>query len=397
MPRFFIGLAAAFFTLRSLAIPVTGLDVSDYSPGDATANFQNPNVATGNLNGDTTFGGLNPFNPAVSPNDIVIAGRAGGLTVHLSRPIPTNGINLGIYANPGLIDISNGVGQADNPATGFGSSRAVVSISQDGVNFAALNGGAPITFTNPTNYYTDQPISGFFQALGVTHSSQSKPFLGNLASFNGQNYSQVKTTLNNSAGGTWLDLRGTPMYSVNYVRFAVADIPGERMVVDAIGGLGAVNTLTATSRVISEDVGVGVNTSHVIVDFGPQSYDFAVHYNGSITGEDAMNLLAANTDLRFGFKHFSFGDFRTSIDYGGYVDTGDGALGTHFWSYWVGDGNTWALGPGFSSRTLTDGSYEGWVWRQAQSTSPDFAVVPEPATGLFIAAAAMIFIHRRRR
>ena len=39
-------------------------------------------------------------------------------------------------------------------------------------------------------------------------SFQQKPFLGSLSSFGGETYAQIKTTLNSSAGGTWIDTAG---------------------------------------------------------------------------------------------------------------------------------------------------------------------------------------------
>lgn len=394
--------SAAAGAVRSMGAPVTAADVVSYNAGSTTSTFTStPTAATGQLNGNTGFGGLNPFNPPFSPGDIIQVNDGGSITLHLSSAIPTNGINLGVYANAGIVDSSqDGSGQADPTAVYFGQSRAKVSVSQDGVTYYALNGGAPVLFTMPTNYYTDTAISGGFQPLGTVHASQSKPFLGGPSSFNGQTYAQMKATLNNSAGGTWLDLRGTPVYSVNYVKFDVAPGTGDHLNLDAIGGMGAANTLSsATSRVISEDVGGGgTNTSHIVVDFGPQSYDFIVHYNGSITGEDAMNLLAANSDFRFGVKSFSFGDQLTSLDYGGYFDSGDGSVNGNFWKYFVGDGSTWnSASAGFSSRTLSNGSYDGWVWNPAQATAPDFAAVPEPATGLLAAVGGLVLLRRRRR
>jgi hypothetical protein len=391
--------------LAARAILVTADQVVQYAPGNAPANFRTSSAPLGALSGNTTFGGLNPFNPAFSPNQILWVGAGGSLTLHLSSPIPANGINLGVFSNVGIVDTSqDGSGQAGNPAATIGQiSRAAVAVSQDGVSFVPLNGSAPVTFSAPANYYTDTAISNGFQPLGSTAASQSKPFFGNLQSFAGQSYSQMKTTLNGSAGGTWLDLRGAVPAAVNYVKFDVAS--GDRLVVDSIGGLGAVNasTLIAGSRVISEDVGSGAHTSHVVVDFGPQSYDFAVHYDGSISGLQALQTLAADTnDFKLTTEHFSFGDLVTGIDYGGYSDIGDGSMPPDFqnyWSYWNGDGSAWhSATTGAGDHLLTDGSYDGWVWNPAQAAPPDFAIVPEPAAGgLTMLALASLGCRRRRR
>ena len=232
------------------AVPVSASAYSGYVPGDANVNYQNPSFALGALTPDTGAGngGLTPFNPAFSPNQIAWVGGGGSLTLQLSAPLPANGINLGVYSNVGLQDASgNGTGTAGSPPATIGKvSRAAVSVSQDGTNFVPLNGGQPISFSNPANWFTDTAITNGFQPLtGAQHASQSKPFLGNLISFSGQTYSQMKTTLNNSAGDTWLDLRGTNLAIVNFVKFNVAS--GDRMIIDAVGGLGAVNAATLTS------------------------------------------------------------------------------------------------------------------------------------------------------
>lgn len=401
--------STALVTLAALpaaGVAVSASDYSNYVPGNANASYQNPAVALGNLNPDTGGGegGLTPFNPAWQPTDIAWVGAGGSLTLKLSSPVPTNGINLGVYSNVGIGDVSgNGTGQAGSPPGTLGQiSRATVSVSQDGVNFVPLNSGQPISFANPTNWFTDTPITAGFQpTTGTAHASQSKPFLGSLSSLSGQTYSQILTTLNNSAGGTWLDLRNTGLATVNYVKFNVGT--GDRMIVDAIGGLGAANaaTLTNGSRVISEDVGTGTNTSDVVVDFGPQSYDFKVHYNTAINGIQALQLIQASSDLRVSTEHFSFGDFVNGIDYGGYADTGDGSTPPAFadyWAYYTGDGTSWTSSlVGAGDRLLSNGSYDGWVWNPAQSTAPDFAVAPEPASALALAAAAVIGLLPRRR
>jgi hypothetical protein len=399
----FLATLAAFIAAPAAAVPITADAVVDYQPGNAPASFRTSSAAVGNLSGDTTFGGLNPFNPAFSTNQIVWVGSGGSLTLHLSAPIPANGFNLGVYSNVGIVDVSaDGSGQAGDPFTTVGQiSRAAVSVSQDGVTYIPLNGGAPITFSIPANFYTDTNISSGFQPLGATTASQSKPFLGPASSFSGQNYNQMRALLNNSAGGTWLDLRNTVPAKVSYVKFDVG--AGDRMVVDAIGGLGAANvaTLTAGSRVISEDVGAGAHASHVVVDFGPQSYDFLVRYDGSITGEQALQMLQANTDFRLTVEHFSFGDFVTGLDYGGYKDVGDGSTGplfNDFWSYYTGDGITWTSATtGAGSRILSDGSYDGWVWTPSQATGPDFATVPEPTLAGLLVLQALWLLRTRRR
>jgi hypothetical protein len=228
--------------------------VSAYTPGNANASFQNASSALGPITGDTTFGGLNPFNPPFSASHIVIVGEGGSLVLHLGQPV-VNGpaAKLGVFVNNGLVDVSaDGSGQAGSPPATFSPlSRAVVSVSADPLGpFVPLNGGNSITFDNPTNAYLDTTISNYFQPVGTQFADQSKPFTGHLSDLAGETYSQIRMTLDGSAGGTWLDLSGTALPAVQYVRFDVPTGAGYRMVVDSVAGVpepgaGAVVVLSA--------------------------------------------------------------------------------------------------------------------------------------------------------
>lgn len=213
-----------------------GLDVVSYSPGDASSTFQNPNAALGALNGDTTFGGLNPFNPAFDPSQIVIVGGGGDLKLHLSSAVSTAGRNLGVYTANGIIDVSpDGSGQAGNPALLFGPpSQAVIRVSNDGNQWFALNGAAPITLDAPENYYLDSEISNYYQPLGTQTADEFKPWSGSLKDLNGLPYDQIKAALAGSAGGNWLDLSGAGTDAINYVDFSIP--AGDRLVLDSVAG-----------------------------------------------------------------------------------------------------------------------------------------------------------------
>jgi hypothetical protein len=213
-----------------------GLDVVSYSPGNADASFQNASAALGALNGNTTFGGLNPFNPAFDPSQIVVVGGGGDLKIHLSSAISTAGRNLGVYTPNGIVDVSpDGSGRAGNPATLLSApSLAVISVSNDGSHWFALNGGAPVTLDAPTNYYLDSEISNYDQPLGTTTSDEFKPWSGSLTDLNGLKYDDIKAALAGSAGGNWFDLSGVGTDAINYVDFSVPS--DDRLVLDSVAG-----------------------------------------------------------------------------------------------------------------------------------------------------------------
>src|SRR4051794_22661519 len=81
------------------------------------------------------------------------------------------------------------------------------------------------------------------------------------------------------------------------------------------------------AAIISESAGIGPNTSTIVVDFGPRSYAFQVHYGGSITGLDALKLLDEQTPFRLETVHFSFGDLVSGMEYDGWYEAGIGNNG----------------------------------------------------------------------
>jgi hypothetical protein len=93
---------------------------------------------------------------------------------------------------------------------------------------------SPIAFSNPSNYFTDTSISNYYAPLGTAQADFFQPFEGTLADFSGKSYAQMLTLLDGSAGGTWLDISGTGLSSVRYVRFEVPQGESYRMMIDAV-------------------------------------------------------------------------------------------------------------------------------------------------------------------
>ncbi|HEV8291087.1 MAG TPA: hypothetical protein VGP94_04165 [Tepidisphaeraceae bacterium] len=151
----------------------------------------------------------------------------------------------------------------------------------------------------------------------------------------------------------------------------------------------------ADAALISETAGSGPDSSTIVVDFGPESYAFQVHYTDSITGLDALRLLDQETPFRLETVHFSFGDLVSGIGYDDWFESGVGNNGNDWWKYWRSvDGSVWTVsGSGAGGRILSDGAWDGWTWVRGQSTAPDVPV-PEPSTLLVMVAS--VFVLRRR-
>ena len=149
------------------------------------------------------------------------------------------------------------------------------------------------------------------------------------------------------------------------------------------------------AAIISESAGSGPNTSTIVVDFGPESYAFQVHYSGSISGLDALKLLDQETPFRLETVHFSFGDLVSGMAYDEWYEAGIGNNGSDWWKYWrSADGSIWTVsGSGAGTRMLSDGAWDGWTWVRGQTSAPDVPV-PEPSCAIVLAAS---FLLLRRR
>jgi len=224
--------------------------VVDYTPGTGiqqqwgtTLFYDDPQTALGkpdDVTGETHAGWpnvLGPFSPAYEVDEVVQIGDGGSLTLQLGAfavPDGSPAPELGVITNVGLMDTSWPDGIPGNPAAAFGVDAAVVSVSADGVQFVALNGGQPIQFDLPAVYYLD--AGPYDTAPGVLESDFGLPFTppGGLSAFDGlAGYADVLAVFGGSGGGTWLDLDQAGLSQVGYVRF---DDPedGDPFEVDAV-------------------------------------------------------------------------------------------------------------------------------------------------------------------
>ena len=170
------------------------------------------------------------LNPPFLTNEIVSIGENGHITLRLSNyAIPSDdGPEIGVFTNAGLVETDFPNGQAaptidpNDDSTSFGMDPAVVEVSEDGVNFFALNNGQEILFDIPSNGYTDA-VSPFDDSPGTMESDPTKPFLEELSSFEGLRYSEMLSLLGGAAGGKWLDISDSGLDRVGFIRFRVDD------------------------------------------------------------------------------------------------------------------------------------------------------------------------------
>lgn len=215
--------------------------VVSYTAGTGVGAFTDPTAALGKPAAETGFGPLTPFNPHFGTSQLARIGAGGQLTLQLANYVTVNNTagvrELGIWENVGMIDVSSfpAPATANNPASVFGADSAVVEVSADNLTWHALNGGAPILFNLPGNYYANSTGAYDPAPPNPADADFGQPFTGSLSDFDGQTYAGVLTTLDGSAGGTWLDIDSSfGLTQVGYVRFSgVAG--GQQLEIDAVG------------------------------------------------------------------------------------------------------------------------------------------------------------------
>ena len=209
---------SAVVLFSSTASAQYAASVESYTPGTApSAGYTNMAAALGQPQRDTAYGSVTPFNPPFSQDDLVSIGEGGEITLRLSHyALPQAGPEIGLFANVGIADIAWPASQAGTTGAGnfgtFGVDSTEVSVSEDGTTWVSLGAGA---FDLPTSGYTDvnATIAADFQ----------QPFVGQLSDFEGLDLPSMLTMLDGSGGGTWLDISGTGLSQVGYVRLSLAD------------------------------------------------------------------------------------------------------------------------------------------------------------------------------
>jgi hypothetical protein len=217
-----------------LGMPLTsaaqfGAEVVSYDAGATpTAGFTNPSAAVGEperFTGEGVFPGIvSAFSPPFLANEIVSVGEGGHITVKLSRfAMVQPGLEIGVFESVGLqMDFANFT--AFDPVSTFGDDSAMVEVSANGSDWRSLGN---VLFNRPTNGYTDLS-DPFSVAPGTVLSDFQQPSTAPMSDFAGLRYSDpsgndVLEVLAGSGGGTWLDLSGTGLRRVGYIRFSVPD------------------------------------------------------------------------------------------------------------------------------------------------------------------------------
>ena len=252
--RFFLSLATV--AVLAAAGPLWAADpwadaVVAYTQGSGVGNdfvtgnaFNDPNVALGQPTRFTSdpanFGGpVHPFNSPFRANEVVSIGEGGSLTLSFDEPVaddPQNpfGIDLLVFGNAFYFltpFASNGV------VSGASTEGGRIEVSADGINFVEIV-GVEADGIFPTLGYLDvtDPLSS---TAGSVLSDFTKPVD---PSFDptGLTLAEIVTGYDRSGGGVGIDLSGTGLSAISYVR--IFNLVGSGVVpeIDALADVRAV-------------------------------------------------------------------------------------------------------------------------------------------------------------
>lgn len=142
--------------------------------------------------------------------------------------------------------------------------------------------------------------------------------------------------------------------------------------------------------------GTGTNESYMVVDFqdgtSQPSFLFGYKYDGTKTGLDMVEALSAYDAPAVGYvpgygpgTTSSLGPAIESFAFLGHSQAGFDI--NAYWGYYTKDAGVWDYAPtGFSTRTLFNGSYDGWSFSNGTDPLPrdPGAPVPEGNSALLL-------------
>ncbi len=190
--------------------------------------YVNPLMALGEPTRSTagwppgTSADVTPFNGPWQATELVSIGRGGWLTVKFDSPVedhPQNpfGVDLVVFGNAAFMDTAWPNGVAGTPAALFGAETSTVSVSQDGLTWVNVP-GADADGWWPTLGYTDS--SGPYAGDGTVPTDFTQP-VNPAADADGKTFAELVALYDGSGGGTGVDLAGTGLDWIQYVRVSV--------------------------------------------------------------------------------------------------------------------------------------------------------------------------------
>jgi len=187
---------------------------------------------------------VSPFSPPFGGDEIVSIGEGGRLTVRFATPItddPANpfGVDLIVFGNNGFIDAAYPSGIAGPGGQTLDDDTMRVEVSADGSAWVTLGDFEEGFF--PTVGYGDAgPYDGTPGSLPTDFRTPVDPSLTR-ADFASLDTSQIAALYGGSGGGTPIDIGGSGLGSVSYVRISNL-LSGQTLEIDAFARVPAPST-----------------------------------------------------------------------------------------------------------------------------------------------------------
>ncbi len=268
---------AASLTLGLASLAQTGIaadpwadQMVNYSQGGPVGSdwvtsepFTNPQTALGQptrfAGTPETFGtATTPFSSAYRSYEIVSIGAGGSLTLQFAEPVvdhPLNpfGIDLLIFGNS-FYSIDFGAGTATGA---IDANIGAIEVSANGVDYVPVTGGADGKF--PTVGYLDT-TDPFAATAGSIPSDFTKPVNPEaLANVAGLSTAQIIAAYDGSGGGSGIDLAGSGLSSISFVRISNPADSLRTIEIDALADVQAVPEPTTFGLLILACIGLGIN------------------------------------------------------------------------------------------------------------------------------------------
>lgn len=234
---------AAAATSAFAADPYADSVISYVAGGGAAGPYSNSSVVLGSperFTGEGVFPSVvTPFNPAFGVNEIINITSGGSIVVRFDEPIVDDsnnpfGIDLIVFSNTFFVDDDYPFGLVSGV---FGASQSGrLDVSVNGVDWVEVNSARPDSLF-PTLGYSDLS-DPYALVAGAIESDFTKPVN---PAFNplGATYAQVQAAYDGSGGGTGVDLAGTGLLSISYVRVRNVGTSGA-LQIDAFSDVSAV-------------------------------------------------------------------------------------------------------------------------------------------------------------
>ena len=295
-PRTWFSLLACTFVITASGHAQFAFEVVDFEPGvGSEPGYDDPTAALGEPTRMSSLVGVplsvvTPFQPAWNPGELVTIGAGGHLVIAFEYPVhddPGNpfGIDLLVFGNAFFLNYS---GKEDPCVSSLFDEGGTIEVSDDGIEFVLVD-DVQADGMFPTLGYLDAEPYGL--EAGTIETDFTRPIDPALEGtmLARMCWEELLEAYDGSGGGTPIDLAGTGLASIRFVRIAV---PTDAMFVPEIDAV--VDVASQSSPDLNNDGIVnGVDLTILLGDWGVEGSPFDQNGDGIIDGADLTVILAA--------------------------------------------------------------------------------------------------------